>query len=124
MPAILRRVIVSVFETYIAEDGLTTFTGAFVLFIRAIFSKRRTDEAVSRKCEDFRRAIRTYLYLMGKWKEKADVVGDCRGKRAYAFKKAAMWKAKADRLEAAYNSARRPEYGRDQLDHTRVRLRY
>ena len=85
-------------------------------------AKRRTDEAVSRKCEEFRRGIRSYNVFMSKWLEKAEIPGECRGKRAYAYKQAEMWKIKAERMEKAYNSVRRADTDRDQLDHTRVRL--
>ena len=93
----------------------------FIQFMRAVIAKRRTDEAVSRKCEEFRRASKTYRFYMQKWTEKAEIAGSCRGKRAYAYKQADMWKRKAERIEVAYESTRRPGVPWDQLDHTRVR---
>ena len=87
-----------------------------------MIAKRRTDEAVSRKCEEFRRASKTYRFYMQMWMEKADIIGTCRGKRAYAYKQADMWKRKAERIEAAYEATRRPGVPSNQLDHTRVRI--
>ena len=94
----------------------------FIQFMRAVIAKRRTDEAVSRKCEEFRQASKTYHFYAQKWTEKAEIVGSCRGKRAYAYKQADMWMKKAERVETAYELTRRPGVPRDQLDHTRVRI--
>ena len=87
---------------------------------RARAEKVRCDEAVSRLCAEFRFTRDGYAWYSQQWLSAAEVVGECRGKRAYAYERAEMWVSKRDQIVAAYDDARREGVDSEQLDHTRV----
>ncbi|RDX47145.1 hypothetical protein OH76DRAFT_1354717 [Lentinus brumalis] len=92
----------------------------FVQWARALMQKRRDDEAVSLRCEEFRRGREACRTFEGAWSKPAETVGQCRGMRAYAYKQVDMYKEKRAEFEAEYDGARRKDVDSEQLDHMRV----
>ncbi|RDX41577.1 hypothetical protein OH76DRAFT_1364397 [Lentinus brumalis] len=95
-------------------------THDFVQWARALMQKRRDDEAVSLRCEEFRRGREACRTFEGAWSKPAETVGQCRGMRAYAYKQVDMYKDKRAEFEAEYDGARRKDVDSEQLDHMRV----
>ena len=84
--------------------------------------KARIDEAVSRLCAEFRFSRDGYAWFAELWRIAATMVGDCRGKRAYAYERHQMWLKKQADITEAYEGARRKGVPSEQLDHSRVNL--
>ena len=86
---------------------------------RARAEKSRYDEAVSGTCADFRHTVSGFATFHQSWTVAAEASQD--GKRAYAYRQAAMYERMHDECQKAYDSARRPGIDGDQLDHSMVR---
>ena len=65
---------------------------------RALQLKYRKDEAIALRCAEFRRIRESCEGMKKLWQAAAEVVGACRGKRAYAFREAAMWERKREEV--------------------------
>ena len=89
-------------------------------FARA--DKARIDEGVSRLCAEFRFSRDGHAWMGKVWGSSATNVGDCRGKRAYAYERQQMWLKKQSTITESYDSARRPGVPSERLDHARVSL--
>ncbi|TFK78071.1 hypothetical protein K466DRAFT_607348, partial [Polyporus arcularius HHB13444] len=94
-------------------------THDFVQWARALMQKRRDDEAVSLRCEEFRRGREACRSFESAWAKPAETTGHCRGMRAYAYKQVDMYKDKRAEFEAEYDGARRKDVDSEQLDHMR-----